>query len=713
MPSEYQIPKTSRFSRFHFGLLVDWISSPYHLDLISGVEAFAAENNINLFCFETGRFKSPYDWEKNKNLLFDFISRDYFDGLLVPGHSLSVFSGPQHLEKQLKHHKDIPIVALGDSLQCFPSICVDNTAGMKALVDHMITGHGYRKIAFIKGPKNNPESDCRFETFKEILSSHSIAIDQKMIVEGSFIRSSGKEAVKTLLDDRKIKPEAIVAANDAMALGVIEELLLRRVRIPDDIAVSGFDNTPNSCTQLLTTVNQPLYQQGWMAASCLYSIISGKPYEEKVTLSSSLLIRESCGCKGPEVVGEFKKHETITDQYLPFSDTLQESLDSLGEELVTATDTFKQLSAIAKRFPGFGINDFYLSFFNQPLKPLTTSSLALSLVDGKKRLTDDQPVLFQTRQIIPDQIYPKNRRVSYIVQALFFGHDRIGFMVSNYGIREPRLYDLLRQKLSTALKVSRLIEEMLQQTSELEETIRQRTAELTAANELLSKEMSIREQFQESLIKSENHYKEMVTHLPTIIFETNLAMEILFINQAGLELFPQKRSRSKTIPVIHERLHKEDKKRFSDYCAKVLQGKPAGYTEFRFTKPDESIVTLICGALPILKDNMIEGIRWSALDLKPLLSSMILPEDSFYSRYRFSPREKEVFLLMLQGFKTREIAKKLFITESTVKNHIGSIYEEIGVKNKSEFFSALKNFQINQFGYESYIFSLLSNLVKD
>ena len=74
---------------------------------------------------------------------------------------------------------------------------------------------------------------------------------------------------------------------------------------------------------------------------------------------------------------------------------------------------------------------------------------------------------------------------------------------------------------------------------------------------------------------------------------------------------------------------------------------------------------------------------------------------------------KEVLLLMLQGLKSREIAKKLFITESTVKNHIGAVYSELNVKNKTEFYQFIKEHQLKNVGYESFIFSILSSMIKD
>jgi DNA-binding CsgD family transcriptional regulator len=107
------------------------------------------------------------------------------------------------------------------------------------------------------------------------------------------------------------------------------------------------------------------------------------------------------------------------------------------------------------------------------------------------------------------------------------------------------------------------------------------------------------------------------------------------------------------------------------------------------------------------------GIRWCAIDIQPLVSSAILPDNAFFRKYKLRPRDKEILLLMLKGFKTKEIAARLFISEGTVKFHINTIYKVFGVKNKEGFLEVIRSNQVSRFGYEPFFYSIIARILKD
>ena len=106
------------------------------------------------------------------------------------------------------------------------------------------------------------------------------------------------EAVRTFLDERHIKPEAIVAVDDDTALGVLDALEARGLNVPEDIAVSGFDDIHEAryASPPLTTVIQPFYRQAHLAIAMMLDYLSGKPIPPKIQLPTEVIIRESCGC---------------------------------------------------------------------------------------------------------------------------------------------------------------------------------------------------------------------------------------------------------------------------------------------------------------------------------------------------------------------------------------------------------------------------------
>lgn len=232
--------------------------------------------------------------------------------------------------------------------------------------------------------------------------------------------------------------------------------------------------------------------------------------------------------------------------------------------------------------------------------------------------------------------------------------------------------------------------------------------DLTGSIDSLAKQL---EKKANDLRQSEERFRDMAVLLPTVIIEMDKQLRISFINNAGLDTLGIDGIDSSGL--LTDYVHPEDREKFTAQCMSILTEENVTFYEVRLLLKNGIKTTLLSKAAPITKDGKITGIRWNAIDLKPLLSSVILPEESFFKNYRFSPREKEVLMHLMQGFRIKEIAQKLFIAECTVKGHLSAIYAELGVKNKNEFFDLLKNFQVSRLGYDSFIFSILSKLIKE
>ena len=148
-----------------------------------------------------------------------------------------------------------------------------------------------------------------------------------------------------------------------------------------------------------------------------------------------------------------------------------------------------------------------------------------------------------------------------------------------------------------------------------------------------------------------------------------------------------------------------------------------GFIELHIVSNGHIIYTLMAKASLIIHSTKLEGFRWSAIDIKTvvgmgiksILSDSVAKSTCFVrdvsSFYKCSKREKEVLALMLQDLKIKEIAEKTFTAVVTVKTHIGVIYSKMGVKSREEFDECIKKYQIEKYGYESYLFSKLNNIL--
>jgi LacI family transcriptional regulator len=176
----------------------------------------------------------------------------------------------------------------------------DNTSGMTALTRHLTGQHGYQRLCFVAGPKDAPDAQARYEAFEEaVASSPGSSIDQ--VIHGDFSEDSGIAAAKILLG-RTALPQAVACGNDQMAIGVLRELQRAGIRVPADVAVTGFDDVYPSrvIDPPLTTVSQPFNDLGGRATARLLARIDD-PALAPVTevLPTQLVIRASCGCPQP------------------------------------------------------------------------------------------------------------------------------------------------------------------------------------------------------------------------------------------------------------------------------------------------------------------------------------------------------------------------------------------------------------------------------
>jgi hypothetical protein len=165
------------------------------------------------------------------------------------------------------------------------------------MVEHLHWVHRCRRIAFIRGPESNEEAEVRYEAYRDAMQANGLLFDERLVCPGNFLRVAGTEAVRLLLDERGVpldELDAIVSADDLMALAAMEELVRRGIRVPSDVAVVGFDDVDEAryAKPPLSTVHQPLVAQGKAAVRAALATSDVEP----IILDTVSVFRRSCGC---------------------------------------------------------------------------------------------------------------------------------------------------------------------------------------------------------------------------------------------------------------------------------------------------------------------------------------------------------------------------------------------------------------------------------
>jgi DNA-binding LacI/PurR family transcriptional regulator len=176
------------------------------------------------------------------------------------------------------------------------SVVPDDYHNAMLAINHLI-GLGHRRIGYINGPEGWHSSQSRFSAYVAALSENGIELDPSLVRSGDWEQASGFQAGQYFLDLPQ-RPSAIFGSNDLMALGAVYAIQQAGLRVPEDVAVAGYDNREFTtiCRPQLTTVSLPVYEMGWAAGEMILSqFADGAKVADEIRVKGRLFIRESCG----------------------------------------------------------------------------------------------------------------------------------------------------------------------------------------------------------------------------------------------------------------------------------------------------------------------------------------------------------------------------------------------------------------------------------
>ena len=292
-----------RTGRPTLGLLAHGAGDPNSHRVWAGVASVAQERDVNLICFPGKPLRSPLEFEAQSNILYELVSAQSIDGLVIWSAGLPLFVDRPEMNAFCQRFRPLPMVTAGVPIEGIPGVTVDNYRGMRAVVSHLIEVHGRTRIAFIRGPEYHQEAEERYRAYLDVLSDHGIPFDPDLVVHGNFKESGGAAAAEQLLSGRRDGFDALVAASDNMAIGALHVLQAHGLRVPGDVAIAGLNDESQSpfVTPPLTTGPLHFYEQARRATEMLLALLAGAPVTGQVILPTQLLIRQSCGCPDPLV----------------------------------------------------------------------------------------------------------------------------------------------------------------------------------------------------------------------------------------------------------------------------------------------------------------------------------------------------------------------------------------------------------------------------
>ena len=427
--------------RKRIAVLMASIEREYQQHFASGLAEASAGYGIDICIFNSmGHMDVALSTsEAGESMIYDLPDLNTFDGIISMPATMGSDATLRKIFEVMLPLKGKPHISIDVKQENAVTIQFNDKNSVEELTEHMISRHGASRIMYVSGPVNSKVAMDRMEACSAVLKRHGLAIEEELIYDGQWTRMGGRQAAEKLLELNKGIPDAIICGNDDMALGVIEALSEHGIRVPRDVAVTGFDASREAVMRGVTTIRRPIDRTAQKAIQILNRWIDGEEPGEAVILMNTIPVYgDSCGC--------MKNQEH-----------LNEMLRNLGTEKWNMETTLTCISMYAGSMAGVGdeqeahqrirefirywdIRDFFLcvdpSVCREADKEETETGsypqdmlLLYGVTDGKTY----QPVLYSARKLVPAFDEERKTTLCLIFCPLYYRNRSFGYVALNPG----------------------------------------------------------------------------------------------------------------------------------------------------------------------------------------------------------------------------------------------------------------------------------------
>lgn len=435
------------------------LSGEYTQELLRGINSFFADKEVNTILCQVKLPNLPYGYFEYQYWAgTTLIESKSIDAVIIVS-SFFVSSVPVDLfSSWIRGLAGKPVVSIGAKLD-LPNSCTLITecrTVFRELIKHLVEKHGCKKIAFMSANDTiSEEARERFEAYKEMLVENNLPYDEKLVFDGNFTTGSAETAMSEFKSKEDIPFDAIVCANDLMAVGVYNAMAKIGVSVPEDLIVTGYDNSIHAhmIEPTMTTISTQIFDQGYTSAELIYKKMMGEVVEDTIKLPLKSLYRQSCGCVPKSDVltnyitddGEIVKRENAF-----MSHSLSEHLTNNEDKkniysLLDVLQVSETLHDLFHRFKQIlftvDIRRMAVVLYDEPVENLKNDTFVLpeevelSLVlDRENEVEIISPgVRFNPHEtILPENIFNTDFD-EYVMAPIFFGEKQYGYFILKFG----------------------------------------------------------------------------------------------------------------------------------------------------------------------------------------------------------------------------------------------------------------------------------------
>lgn len=421
------------------GVFVSQANDGFQEGLSRGISIRAQELNYNVAFFTNFGGYGQNEYDAGEIKISDLPDYSKLHGIILAPDTMAVEGLEQKIRDHIRVNCKCPVVSIRRKRDEYYNVLIDDHKVLEEIIRHFIVEHGYTKLNFLAGPKDFPDSEKRLASYKKILEEYDIPIEEERIYYGDFWKIESKKAVDFWLSGTLSMPQAIICANDYMALTAAGELENRGISVPDVVAISGCDDIADAAeyTPALTTACMPSVRMGMEAMDKINRINRGISEEQNSYVSTKTIIRASCGCKynAKNEQIEKKKHyfrmveslqrEVMRNAYMSAELTGITTLDEINDKLFYYV------------YENIGFTDFYMCLHTdwQSVKEGEDRSYSpddeMIMESGTKNRQGYTRIRFSRSNLIPPQFEDDKPLIYYFAllhhRSVNFGYVAIAF----------------------------------------------------------------------------------------------------------------------------------------------------------------------------------------------------------------------------------------------------------------------------------------------
>lgn len=282
------------------GVFVNRFDGPFQQRVTQGLSQRLCAAGADVLYFNSfSNTNSDNTYEKLELLMTDLVPIESLDAVVVLTDTYRI---PEHLRQveeriRLCARADAPLVSIGAQIEGMISVMADEDISVEPMIRHLAEKHNAKRICYMSGILGHPDAVKRLACFERVMRAMGRPIGKHDVFHGDFWKGCGKQAADWFYAD-STPPDAIVCANDYMAIALCSELAARNIRVPEDVLVTGYDDVwdASSYSPSLTTMCVDYMQLAVTAADAILKAWNGKQQPQVYTIPPEPQFRESCGC---------------------------------------------------------------------------------------------------------------------------------------------------------------------------------------------------------------------------------------------------------------------------------------------------------------------------------------------------------------------------------------------------------------------------------